>query len=151
MGKPPWRFGVHSIGCNCDAAPIFARCRLTSPAQVLKRGRGHTELKNYVPIVFDERGNAVWEWSSSIGAFDDESATQRLSRLENPTLALADDDSPALVARPNPLGKIKGYNPYDSGRLAKPTTMAPTKKTDLRRLSEWMKLKKQAESNKNPR
>ncbi len=102
-------------------------------------------------VVFDERGNAVWEWSSSIGAFDDESATQRLSRLENPTLALADDDSPALVARPNPLGKIKGYNPYDSGRLAKPTTMAPTKKTDLRRLSEWMKLKKQAESNKNPR
>ena len=47
--------------------------------------------------------------------------------------------------RPNPLGTKKGYDPYDSGKLGK-RPPAPAKK-DLRRLSEFLKLKKQAANN----
>jgi hypothetical protein len=39
----------------------------------------------------------------------------------------------------------KGYNPYDSGKLGK---QAGPRKKDLRKLSEWMKLRKQAGANK---
>ena len=38
---------------------------------------------------------------------------------------------------------VTGYSPYDSGVLAKPGV--PRKKKDLRRLSEWLKLKKQSD------
>ena len=45
------------------------------------------------------------------------------------------------AVRANPLGAKKGYDPYDSGKLGK--RPAP-RKTDLRRLSEVIKLKRQA-------
>ena len=45
------------------------------------------------------------------------------------------------TVKANPLGTVKGYSPYDSGVLAK--AEAPRKKKDLRKLSEWLKLKKQ--------
>jgi hypothetical protein len=43
---------------------------------------------------------------------------------------------------------VKGYNPYDSGKLGR-AGPAPPKKKDLRKLSDWLQLKKQAE-NKGP-
>ncbi len=98
-------------------------------------------------VKFDDRGNAVWEWSIATGAFGREVTTERLHKLVVPTLSLADDaPSPFDGVRPNPLGTKKGYNPYDSGKLAK---TAPPRKKDLRRLSEWLKLKKQAVGNKD--
>jgi hypothetical protein len=100
-------------------------------------------------VKFDERGNAVWEWQVATGAFGREVSTQRLQKLEHPALSLADDSpTPFETARPNPLGKKKGYDPYDSGKLGGKKPDVPQKK-DLRRLSEWLKLKKQAESNKD--
>jgi hypothetical protein len=39
---------------------------------------------------------------------------------------------------------VKGYNPYDSGKLAR--SGQPSKRRDLRKLSDWLKLKKQAET-----
>jgi hypothetical protein len=101
-------------------------------------------------VKFDDRGNAVWEWAVTTGAFSaevSEVSTARLKKLENPTLSLADDDSPppANLVRPNVKGTVHGYSPYDSGMLVK--AAAPRKK-DLRRLSEWLKLRKQASSNK---
>jgi hypothetical protein len=99
-------------------------------------------------VKFDERGNAVWEWSIATGAFGREVSTERLQKLEHPALSLADDaPTPFETARPNPLGTVKGYNPYDSGKLGK-AAVAPRKK-DLRRLSEFLKLKKQASNNKD--
>ena len=96
---------------------------------------------------FDERGNAVWEWQVETGAFGVEVSTQRLQKLEHPALSIADDaPTPFETVRANPLGTKKGYDPYDSGRLAK---KPPPAKKDLRRLSESLKLKKQAESNKD--
>ncbi|MHB8475060.1 MAG: hypothetical protein ACYDBZ_02085 [Steroidobacteraceae bacterium] len=98
-------------------------------------------------VKFDERGNAIWEWSVATGAFGREVSTERLQKLEHPALSIADDaPTPVDTVRPNPLGTKKGYDPYDSGKLGK--RPAPAKK-DLRKLSEFLKLKKQAAGN-NP-
>jgi hypothetical protein len=99
-------------------------------------------------VQFDDRGNAVWEWSVATGAFGREVSTDRMRRLEHPALSLADDaPTPHETVRANPLGTKKGYNPYDSGKLGKAPGAA--KKTDLRKLSEVIKLKKQAANNKD--
>ncbi len=99
-------------------------------------------------VKFDDRGNAVWEWSIATGAFGREVSTERMQRLEHPALSLADDaPTPHETVRSNPLGTKKGYDPYDSGKLGK--APGPPKKTDLRKLSEVIKLKKQAANNKD--
>jgi hypothetical protein len=94
-------------------------------------------------VKHDDRGNAVWEWAVATGSFGTDAVAQRLKKLDNSTLSLA-DDAPLShdVVQQNPTGMVKGYSPYDSGVLEKKA--APRKKTDLRKLSEWMKLKKQA-------
>ena len=99
-------------------------------------------------VKFDERGNAVWEWQLATGHFGAEVSTQRLQKLEHPALSIAADDAPTPfeTVRANPLGTKKGYDPYDSGKLGK---KPPPAKKDLRKLSEWLKLKKQAEGNKD--
>jgi hypothetical protein len=98
-------------------------------------------------VKFDERGNAVWEWQVATGAFTADVSTQRLQKLASPGLSIADDSpTPFETVRANPLGTKKGYDPYDSGRLGK---KPPPAKKDLRRLSEWLKLKKQAAGNKD--
>jgi len=98
-------------------------------------------------VKFDDRGNAIWEWSIATGAFGREVSTERLQRLEHPALSIAEDaPTPCETVKANPLGTKKGYDPYDSGKLGK--AAAPRKK-DLRRLSEWLKLRKQASTNKD--
>jgi len=99
-------------------------------------------------VRFDDRGMAIWEWSIATGAFGREVTPERLQKLEHPALSLADDaPTPFETVRSNPLGTKKGYDPYDSGKLGK--RPEPPKKKDLRRLSEFLKLKKQAEGNKD--
>ncbi|HEY3851227.1 MAG TPA: hypothetical protein VGL87_09670 [Steroidobacteraceae bacterium] len=99
-------------------------------------------------VKFDDRGNAVWEWSVATGAFGREVSTDRLRKLENDALSLAEDaPTPLGRVQSNPLGTAKGYNPYDSGKLGK--TREPPKKTDLRKLGDWLKLKKQAADKKD--
>ena len=108
-----------------------------------------TDAKSTGRVKFDDRGNAVWEWQVATGAFGREVTTQRLQKLEHPALSIADDaPSPFETVRANPLGTKKGYDPYDSGKLGGKKPDEPQKK-DLRKLSEWLKLKKQAESNKD--
>jgi hypothetical protein len=98
-------------------------------------------------VKFDERGNAVWEWQIATGAFGREVTTQRLQKLEHPALSISDEGTLPNSVRPNPLGSKKGYDPYDSGKLGKKP--GPPGKKDLRRLGEWLRLKKQAENNKD--
>jgi hypothetical protein len=97
-------------------------------------------------VKFDDRGNAIWEWAMATGAFGRDVSTARLKTLDHPALSIADDSpTPAETVRANPLGAKKGYDPYDSGKLGKAQSQ---RKKDLRRLGEWLKLKKQAEENK---
>ncbi len=86
-------------------------------------------------------------WAVTTESLSLETPTQRLHKLDNPTLSLA-EDGPTLGegAKGDPRGVSQGYSPYDSGLLAKKA--APRPKKDLRKLSEWLKLKKQASSNK---
>jgi hypothetical protein len=117
------------------------------PAEPSSKVDGNGE-KSTGRVKFDARGNAVWEWQVTTGAFGLEVSTQRLQKLEHPALSIADDaPTPFETVRSNPLGTKKGYDPYDSGRLGKKNEV-PVKK-DLRRLSEWLKLKKLAEGNKD--
>jgi hypothetical protein len=94
-------------------------------------------------VKHDDRGNAVWEWAAATGSFGADPVAQRLKKLDNSALSLADDAplSPDTVHQ-NPTGMVKGYSPYDSGVLEKKAAVG--KKKDLRKLGEWMKLKKQA-------
>ena len=115
-------------------------------ADTLPMDEEHEDAKRTGRVKFDDRGNAVWEWAMATGAFGGDVSTNRLRTLEHPSLSIADDAPPAAeTVRANPLGAKKGYDPYDSGKLGK--GQAPRKK-DLRKLSEWLKLKKQAEENK---
>lgn len=101
-------------------------------------------------VQFDDRGNAVWEWSVKTGVFGREATTSRLKKLEHPALSLIDDPPPsaAPVAKDNPKGVTQGYSPYDSGVLAKsdPGARAAPRKKDLRRLGEWLKQRKEGGS-----
>lgn len=99
-------------------------------------------------VQFDDRGNAIWEWSVSTGAFGRDVSNERLRRLEHPALSVVDDTpKPAEAVKTNLQGTVRGYDPYDSGRLGKKA--APRPKKDLRRLSEWITLKKRVEKNKD--
>jgi hypothetical protein len=118
----------------------------SDPAEPSLKNDGGGE-KSTGRVRFDERGNAVWEWQVTTGAFGVEVSTQRLQKLEHPALSIADDaPTPFETVRANPLGTKKGYDPYDSGRLGK---KPPPPKKDLRRLSEWLKIKKQNEGPKD--
>jgi hypothetical protein len=119
-------------------------------------------MNNSGRVKFDDRGNAVWEWSVSTGMFGTDVTSRRLKKLENHTLALADDPVPPpsaaaaaaaaaspTIAKENRKGVTQGYSPYDSGLLVKADAeVKRTKKKDLRRLSEWLKLREQVNRNK---
>jgi hypothetical protein len=125
-----------------------------SPPKPDADGGGNSSLPDFKSddkttgrVKFDDRGNAVWEWSIATGAFGREVSTERLQKLENPGLSIAEDaPTPFQTARPNPLGTVKGYDPYDSGKLGR---AAAARKKDLRRLSDFLKLKKQWAGNKD--
>jgi hypothetical protein len=122
--------------------------RAGSPDAAPKKADPAPSKKETGRVQFDERGNAIWEWSVSTGAFGREVTTERMKRLENPGLSLAEDaPTPFDKVKPNPHGMVKGYNPYDSGKLARPG--APPKKKDLRKLGDWLQLKKQAATKKD--
>jgi hypothetical protein len=103
--------------------------------------RRDTSLIESGRVTHDERGNAIWEWAGSNGEAA-ESSTQRIKKLDNPSLSLADEPAKSLGG---------GYSPYDSGGLDKGVLekKEPPRKKDLRRLGEWMKLKRNAEKAKS--
>jgi hypothetical protein len=89
---------------------------------------------------YDIHGNPIHVPHRNLGS------REVLSRLLNDdSLDVDDPPHPGSTRRaaPNPAGLKKGYDPYESGLLAK---KEHRKKRDLRALSEWIKAKKRAES-----
>jgi len=104
---------------------------MTHYAEEQRLGRGKIE--------FDELGNAVWVPSGAAVSGD---VMMRL--LHDPTLAISEDyaQSTTRLVKKNPSGLKKGYDPYDSGLLAKKQFK---KKKDLRKLSAWIQTQKPKE------
>ena len=93
-------------------------------------------------VGFDDRGNAVYEWDGSLTDEGVAGDRARNKALAHPGLSIVEDEGPANAPiRSNPKGLRNGYNPYESGLLAR---KGPAKKRDLRELSKWMEAKKNA-------
>ncbi len=95
-------------------------------------------------IAFDDRGNAVYEWSTDSLAADGELGERaRNKALKHHGLSLVDDEPPQNAPiQQNSKGLRVGYNPYESGLLANKDRK---RKTDLRELSKWVDLKRKLE------
>lgn len=92
-------------------------------------------------IAFDDRGNAVYEWNNDRLVEDSEDAERaRRKALEHPGLSMMEEEpAPNAPIRNNAKGLRVGYNPYESGLLAKKEWK---RKRDLRQLSKWVELKR---------
>jgi hypothetical protein len=106
-------------------------------------------------VAFDARGNPIWEWETSTGIYGRDVSTQRLKKLEAKDLAIV-DTPPAEAKKAAKKGKElsmaepivnreTGFNPYNSSSAISPRKVAdqPRKPVkDLRKLDEWIKMKK---------
>lgn len=99
-------------------------------------------------VRFDDRGNAIYEWTDARLKQDDERAEKlRNKALSYEGLSLVDDHgvTTAPVAN-NQKGLRVGYNPYESGLLAgKPAA----RHRNMRELSKWIEMKRLLEQQKN--
>lgn len=97
-------------------------------------------------IAFDDRGNAVYQWSEDRLVEDSEAGERaRRKALDHPGLSFVEEEQPTNTPiQNNPKGRRVGYNPYESGLLARKST-AP--KRDLRELSKWIEMKKRVGNN----
>ena len=112
--------------------------------RVIEKQRGGEPGK----IAFDDRGNALYEWTDDrLGTEGEEGERLRSRALEHPGLSLVDDE-PAKNApvRFNPKGLRIGYDPYESGMLAKKSRK---RKVDLHELSKWIDQKRKLNGRKD--
>lgn len=96
-------------------------------------------------IAFDDLGNAVWQFAP-----DEETGVDTAARpvrtLDHPALSIVEEEPPpSEIIRTNLKGLQTGYNPYDSGQLAR---KAARKARDLRELSRWIELRKKLDAGK---
>jgi hypothetical protein len=123
-------------------------------------------------VAFDERGNSVWEWQLETGVYSRDVNTQKLKKLELDELSIAET---AQHRKPTGLGGASekrsmpggGFNPYDNSAQREagnpydnarnrnyaqqkpaPAPRPPRTPEDLRRLDEWLKIKKRLEEKK---
>ena len=97
-------------------------------------------LANPGKIGFDDRGNAIYEWQQVLQSDSADAALLRERALSNPTLSIVEDDgTPSGAILTNKAGSRVGYNPYESGLIAK---KSPKKRVDMRALSQWVAAKK---------
>jgi hypothetical protein len=98
-------------------------------------------------IAHDVHGNPVLQWNDP--RLNDDSPTGERLRgkaLSHAGLAIVEDDVPANAPiRPNPKGLRIGYNPYESGMLAKKDRKP---KVDLEQLSKVLEIKRRMQNKK---
>ena len=91
---------------------------------------------------FDDRGNAVFQWSDTDLTMDGEVGDRlRSLALDHPGLSLMDDTPPPgapIVV--NEKAVRQGYDPYESGLIKK--NKRQKKRTDLRELSKWIEMQR---------
>ena len=96
-----------------------------------KPGGGETNRRRVGMVVHDDRGMASVEWRDAPAGFE----RPKLEVLDSPGLSLKQDDV--------------SYDPYSHHTATHPRTGAgTTTRTDLRKLSEWIKMKRQLEERK---
>lgn len=118
-------------------------------------------------VAYDSRGNPIWEWQLETGVYTRDVNTQKLKKLDLGELSLADtviQKKPDLTApaqqpgggfNPYDRGVGGGFNPYDNARSPrsrgneKPSAAPARKPTDMRKLDEWIKLKKSVQDKKD--
>jgi hypothetical protein len=127
-------------------------------------------------VSFDSRGNSVWEWQLETGVYSRDVNTQKLKKLDLGDLSIAETgiqkrpaglQDPSEPPRPGggfnpydnaPRTKQEGFNPYDNARAlgAKvapksepPKRPPPRTPEELRKLSEWIKMKKNLDKDKD--
>jgi hypothetical protein len=121
----------------------------------------------------DDRGNTVWEWQLETGVYSRDITTQRLKKLDLGDLSIAET---AQHQRPSGLSEkdvepkkpVGGFNPYDSAgastggnpydnarntqrrtqQSSSPGAPPARKPMDLKRLEEWMEIRKRLEQQK---
>jgi hypothetical protein len=92
---------------------------------------GDTERRRIGLVVHDDRGQASVEWRDA----PDDYERPVLEVLGNPQLALKSEES---------------YDPYARHTATYPRTgPGSTSRTDLRKLSEWIKMKRELEERKD--
>jgi hypothetical protein len=120
----------------------------------------------------DERGNSVWEWQLETGVYSRDITTQKLKKLDLGDLSIAETAKHERPEGLDPKDKPKpaggGFNPYDSSgdgdaggnpydnarntsRSTQPSSPGapPARKPmDLKRLEEWMQIRKRLEQQK---
>jgi hypothetical protein len=132
------------------------------------------EAKRSGRVSFDSRGNSVWEWQLETGVYSRDVNTQKLKKLDLGDLSIAEtgiQKRPAGLEDPSeprpgggfnpydnaPRSKHEGSNPYDNARSlgsklapkSEPQKRPPPRTPDeLRKLSEWIKMKKNLEKDK---
>lgn len=92
-------------------------------------------------IVHDDRGTAIVEWQ--------EVPPEQTGRFARVPLSIDDGASRGDLRREIPYRPARGYDPYqrvgDTGVYAAP---GKPKRRDLRKLGEWLKLKREMEERK---
>jgi hypothetical protein len=112
--------------------------------RIRPRTVGRASAEKPGQIAFDDRGNAVYEWTEEHLVEDSENGERARRRaLAHPGLSLMEEEPAANAPiRNNAKGLRLGYNPYESGLLPKKEV---TRKRDLRELSKWIEAKKKLE------
>ena len=95
-----------------------------APVASAASGKDASREKESGRIVFDARGNALWEWKTPDGQFRRDPSTTLVQRLESPELRIettviarkaeraSHEDVPTSSGRVEP--SRSGFNPYES-------------------------------------
>lgn len=117
--------------------------RKTAPAPAADAGEDadRVDRRRVGRIVRDDRGTAIVEWQYL--------SPEQTGRFERLPLSIEDGDSRDGLRMDVPYRSARGYDPYQRvGDTGVYTAPGKPKRRDLRKLGEWLKLKRELEERK---